>query len=176
MNDTHNIWRDLNRGAVYDREASALLLQLVYEVQPDGHFDEVNIGTRACDDARLMAALAFLRPVRDRCRWHLTAPSHKQIENWLKAIDGVEFGGLRLARHPVGWLVRCGGDAVIRTQALQAAASIIGHHVPNLPDLVAFLEFGGQRRIAAALRARAGERSAERRGRTPKSGGAKPKR
>jgi hypothetical protein len=49
---------------------------------------------------------------------------------------------------------------VTRTQALQAAAGIIARDVPDLAGLCALLEYAGQLWLAAALRARAGEKTA----------------
>jgi hypothetical protein len=103
IQDTHEDWRRLNRGDSYDRAATVNLLRLLHSALPDGHFDEINVATRACDDPRLMAALGFLHPVRDRRRWCLTGPSNRRIERWLIAVNGFEFDGVRLDRHLIGW-------------------------------------------------------------------------
>jgi hypothetical protein len=57
--------------------------------------------------------------------------------------------------------------AGMRSAALSAAATAVARHVPDLPGLVANLEFaGGSSRLVAALRAMVGER------RMPDVGGA----
>jgi hypothetical protein len=102
--DTHENWRRLNRGDSYDHAATVNLLNLLFEKLADGHFDEINVGLLACRDPRVMAALGFLRPVRDKCRWHLSAASGRRIERWLTAVNGSELpAGVRFNRHPLGW-------------------------------------------------------------------------